>query len=97
MKDVLIDEDNDIVISNGDFAIGDSDIKHQEHILIANKGEFKEFPEIGVGIIEALNSDDIRGVLDNVKRNFQYDGMYVNNITYDGEKLVTDAKYRDNG
>lgn len=97
MKDVLIDEGNDIIISNGDFAIGDSDIRHQEHILIANKGEFKEFPEMGVGIIEALNSDDIREVLDNVKRNFQYDGMYVNNITYDGEKLITDAKYRDNG
>jgi len=50
MNDILLDRNGDLNFKNGDLEIGYSDNQHQEHILIANKGEYREFPELGVGI-----------------------------------------------
>ena len=41
MIDILLNEDNDISIVNGDFQIGKSEQQEIESILIAFKGEFK--------------------------------------------------------
>ena len=41
MDDFLLDNDNDVIIKNGDFVIGDATLQHQNHILLAQKGEFK--------------------------------------------------------
>ena len=95
MKDFLLDENGDLLIKNGDFVIGESDNQHQLDILLATKGEFKEFPEIGVGISEMLSDDDFVEFLIEAKKNLEYDGMKINNIEFlpDG-KLNIDGKYK---
>jgi len=55
-KDFLFDENGDIIIEDGDFAIGYSDEQHIQDLLFANKGEYKQFPLMGVGIIGFLKS-----------------------------------------
>ncbi|MGV4413864.1 oxidase [Chryseobacterium sp. T1] len=93
MKDLLFDQD--LVIKNGDFVIGDSDNQHQKHILMAYKGEFKANPELGVGIDQMLNEDDITPMLIEAKKNLQYDGVDVNNIYFSEDgKLIVDGKYK---
>ncbi len=95
MKDLLLDENNDLLIQNGDFVIGSSDNQHQLDILVAEKGEFKEFPEIGVGIHEMLSDDDFVDFLIEAKKNLEYDGMKINNIEFTPEgKLHIDGKYK---
>lgn len=95
MKDLKLDTNGDLDIVDGDFVIGFSDNQHQEHILLANKGEFKEFPEIGVGIVQMLNDDDYTDLLIEAKKNLQYDGMEINNIKFEnGGKLNIDGKYK---
>lgn len=94
MTDILLDENNDVLIKDGDFVIGRSDEQHQAHIIIANKGEYKAHPEVGVGIQDMLNNDDYTEILIEVKKQLQYDGMRINNVTYgQNGKLNIDGEY----
>lgn len=95
MKDFLLDDNGDLLIQNGDFVIGESDNQHQLDILLSEKGEWKEFPEIGVGINEMLSDDDFVEFLIEAKKNLEYDGMSINNIEFTGDgKLNIDGKYK---
>jgi hypothetical protein len=78
-------ENGDLAIQNGDFVIGNSSNQHQEHILLAHKGEYREFPELGVGIKDMLGDDNIDFWLIEIKKNLQYDGMQVENVLFDNE------------
>lgn len=94
MQDFIFKDD--LEIKNGDFAIGESSSQHAKHILIAQKGEYKQHPELGVGIENMLNSEDAMDFLIEAKKNLEYDGMAVRNISFtkDG-KLNVDAKYKE--
>jgi hypothetical protein len=95
MNDLLLDENGDLSIVNGEFAIGFSDNQHQEHILLAHKGEFKEFPEIGVGIHAMLDDDDYTDMLIEIKKNLEYDGMKIKNVRFDENgNLDIDGYYK---
>ncbi len=94
MQDFIFSDD--LETKNGDFAIGESTSQHTKHILIANKGEYKQFPELGAGIENMLNSEDAMDFLIEAKKNLEYDGMAVKNISFTGEgKLNVDAKYKE--
>lgn len=94
MDDILLDDTNDLQLANGDFVIGNGTLQHQNHIILAEKGEYKEFPEIGVGVRTELNNENPRELLTKIRRNFEYDGMTVNklNIAANGN-IVIDALY----
>ncbi|CAA0153108.1 hypothetical protein [Tenacibaculum maritimum] len=57
MKDLLLDENGDLAIVDGDFVIGESDQQNVEILLVSNKGEFKEFPLVGFGAINYIKSN----------------------------------------
>lgn len=82
--DILVDENKDLMISQGDFDLGISDSQHVEHIAIAQKGEFKEFPFAGFGIENYLKTNTNEFAF---KRDFkiqlEYDGYKNANITLD--------------
>lgn len=94
MKDILFN--NDITIKDGDFDIGESDNQHTQHILIATKGEYKASPELGVGLESMLNTEEPMEFLIEAKKNLEYDGMKVNNISYTESGTINiDAKYTE--
>ncbi len=93
MQDLIYN--SDLEIKNGDFTVGESDNQHTQHILIANKGEYKAAPELGVGINQMLNSDDVTDFLIEAKKNLQYDGQQVKDIRFTADgKLIVDSKYK---
>jgi hypothetical protein len=95
MTELLLNENGDLSTENGDFVTGFSDNQHQEHILIATKGEYKEFPEIGVGIVQMLSDDDWTSVLIEAKKNLEYDGMKINNVKFEENgNLTIDGNYK---
>jgi len=95
MNDILLDRNGDLNFKNGDLEIGYSDNQHQEHILIANKGEYREFPELGVGIHQILDDDNYMSVLIEAKKNLEYDGMKINNIKFEANgNLNIDGQYK---
>ncbi len=94
MTDILLDEDGDLRIENGDLVLGEATAQNQELILIAHKGEFKESPEIGVGISNALLSENLQDIVNSIRRNFEYDGMQVNKLEIKPNGTLTvDANY----
>ncbi len=94
MTDILTDDNGDLLIQNGDIVIGESDNQHQVDIILSNKGEYKEFPEIGVGIVQMLSDDDPMSVLIEIKKNLQYDSMKVNNVKFEENgKITIDGSY----
>ncbi|WP_044213466.1 hypothetical protein [Flammeovirga sp. OC4] len=54
--DILLDEDGDLLIVNGDFVIGESDEQNVRLNIESNKGDWKEFPTAGFGIENYINS-----------------------------------------
>lgn len=93
MKDFLFDDD--LLFQDGDLTIGEGDMQHTQHIIIAQKGEYKEATELGVGIEQMLNSEEPMEFLIETKKNLEYDGQKVSNISFTEEgKIKVDAKYQ---
>jgi len=94
MKDILIDENNDLQLLAGDFEVGHSDNQQQKAILTTEKGEWKEHPEVGVGIAQMLADDLYTEVLIEIKKQLEYDGMQINDVALkEGSKLLIDGQY----
>ena len=79
--DFIVDSNGDLFIQDGDLAFGESTLHHQRDLLIAQKGDFKQWPLIGVGInLELLNTvgpDELRV---NIQREMEQDGMRIKQL-----------------
>lgn len=96
MQDILLNDDNDLEIKDGDFLVGSSNKQHQKHILTANKGEYKEFPEVGVGIIQMIADDRYTELLIETKKQLEYDGMQIKDVSLQPNgKMIIDGKYKE--
>lgn len=71
----------DLLFSDGDFAVSVSDEQHIEDIVWHEKGNFRESPALGIGIMQYLNaphSTVTRTELEGkVKRQLEFDGFSV--------------------
>ena len=93
-QDLLLDENFDLQIVDGDLVIGESTRQHQQCILLLEKGENRQFPTIGVGIKNWLLEDFAQGdLVAEIKRNFEADGMTVLGVKFEKGCLVTEAIY----
>ena len=55
--DFLLDDDNDLKVSAGDFATGDSEMQEVGLILSTNQGEWKEQPVLGANLVTKIRSN----------------------------------------
>ena len=94
MNDLLLDENGDLKVENGDFVIGDATLQNQDAILEFQKGEFKEHPEVGVGLSNALLDENPREILSQIRQQFKYDGLVIKTFEIlDNGDLDIDAVY----
>lgn len=94
MQDILLDNDNDLNFSRGDFDVGFSDLQQQKQIVVANKGEWKQHPEVGVGIVDMIADDRYTEMLIEVKKQLEYDGMQIDDVALkENGKLFIDGTY----
>ena len=75
--DYLRDSGNDLVIENGDFKKGDATLKHQHALLVCEKGSYKQFPTICLGLLNFLLDDDTDALQQEIQHEFEKDGMQV--------------------
>jgi hypothetical protein len=91
-KDISIKND-DVVIENGDFSIVPSDQQHVQDLIQSNTGEYKEFPLLGVGAKNYINSS---GRLPELRRaiiwNLKSDGYNVRQISINGNEISIDSQ-----
>lgn len=62
MNDLLTDDNGEMKIVNGDFVVDDANHQHIRSIIAAKKGDWKQHPLIGVGIMEYINAPLTRAV-----------------------------------
>ncbi|MBA3901184.1 MAG: hypothetical protein H0X62_13425 [Bacteroidetes bacterium] len=94
MRDILLDENNELLIKNGDLVMGDATKQHQKHLLMASKGEYKQSPTTGVGLMSFLDDENPDDLLREIRKEFARDGMTVNDIKIKGDGSISiDAAY----
>ncbi|MEM7372825.1 MAG: hypothetical protein AAF587_29660 [Bacteroidota bacterium] len=72
--DLKLDDSDELAIEGGDFVIVESGQQHIRSIVQAHKGEFKQFPLLGVGISQFLNGPiDLAKIRLEVIRNLRQD------------------------
>lgn len=92
-QDILLAENFDLLIKDGDLVIGESTRQHQKLLLLANKGEIREFPQRGVGIERWIDDDFSVSLHSAIKREFEADGMTVDLVRGDLGDLQIEAEY----
>lgn len=98
VKDLLLDADFDLIIKDGDFEVGESTDMHQLCLLMANKGQYKQVPDVGVGINEYVNEEaDIDQLSSIIAEEFEKDGMRITSLQIESlESLRVEAYYQTN-
>ena len=95
MKDISLDEEEDLLIENEDIVVAESTATHQRQLLLNNKGDFKENPTICVGVFNYLNDENFEGVIRAINVEFCRDGMIISDIRLNKEgSIETNAVYR---
>lgn len=97
--DILLDNDEDLSFKDGDFYVGNSDQQHVQHILKADKGHFRQWPLLGVGILDYVNGavepEVIRQLITTNLKNDNYNVKQVlvtndYSISIDAERISND-------
>lgn len=93
--DIALDETYDLIIKDGDFLVDESTAQHQELLLLADKGQFKQFPTIGIGIDLYLNDEaTAQDIKRSIQEQFELDGMTIDYFKLENnQQLKIDAKY----
>ncbi|NNV54521.1 hypothetical protein [Limnovirga soli] len=89
--DFLLDEAGDLLIENGDFVFGESDMQHIQLILALEPGELKESPLTGVGIKKQINGSFDGAVRREIKLQLEADGYSTTNLVITPENITIDA------
>lgn len=88
VHDFLFGEDGDLAFFAGDLLFGESTQQHQRDILIADKGDVRPAPLLGVGIRRSLNdaigAEELRAI---IQREMERDGMRVRRLHLAGSSL----------
>jgi hypothetical protein len=97
MIDLLLDTtSNDLQIdASGNLKIGNSDQQHQALLLLFDKGSLKENPDAGVGTFKYLESEQQTAFLRELRLQFSNDGMKINKVAFQNNKLAIDAPYNE--
>lgn len=86
-KDIQLSS-NDLLFQNGDFVIANSDPQHIEDLVFENVGAYKQFPLVGVGIINYLNSSGAQLILKrNIKTQLETDGYRVDSVKFSSDDI----------
>jgi hypothetical protein len=88
MNDILLDSDGDLQIQNGDFVIGKSDAQNALLILRAEKGTFKQFSLLGVGLVKYLNAPLDSTLRREIQLQMEADGYTKISINSDGATVT---------
>jgi hypothetical protein len=73
-KDIILDNNFDLMISNGDFYISNSDQQNIELILLSYPGQWKQFPLLGAAIQGDINGPFNDQMKNRIKKQLISDG-----------------------
>lgn len=80
MNDFILDENNDLAFENGELKWGDSTLQNQKLLFITQKGEWKANGAVGIGADDYVDDDDLVGLENEIKSQFEADGMTIETL-----------------
>lgn len=81
MTDILLGEDLDLQMANGDLVVELSDAQHFQLLLLSHKAEWRQWPLVGVGIGNWLLDDVVPTSLKHeIATQAEYDGAKLTQI-----------------
>jgi hypothetical protein len=89
MPDAMLDDNYDLAISSSDIQISESTARHQQMLLVSNKGDYKQYPIIGVGAATYLNDERYQALIRAINIEFAKDSMDVTDIRLNSSGTIT--------
>ena len=94
MTGILLDENRDIQVKNGEVVIGDIANQNLEILVLSEKGEIREAPLRGVGIRRYVDDEDVATLLQAIRNEVAEEGMTLDKLGVDNDgKLEIIAHY----
>jgi len=79
--DIVLDTDFDLLVKDGDFAIAESTRQHQQCLIIAEPGYYKQNPAMGAAAYSFTNDDEtLENLKKAIQKTFEADGMSIEHI-----------------
>jgi hypothetical protein len=93
MRDVLLDNDQDLKISNGDLFIGESTNQNIELLFLSTPGDWKQHIETGIAIERATKGNLDRFLDRTIRVQMEADGYNINKLTITESGISIDGSY----
>lgn len=90
--DLLLDENDDLSIIDGDFEIGEDTQQRVQLILQASQGHFKQYPLCGVGLQSALGGGLTSELKQKIQLQLQSDGLALSSVTLIGLEVNVELR-----
>ncbi len=91
MKDLLLNTDGDLLIVDGDFAIGESNGDDIQLIIASTPGDWKQFPNCGANATLEINNSDAYAFKLRIEEQLKADGFTVNYVKLNNGEVEVDA------
>jgi len=91
-EDFLQDDNNDLIIENGDFKVGDAESQHIQDLLLSAKGEWKEHPLVGAELQRELKAREYTRAVREANIQLTADGYHINEIDITDSNITIDAE-----
>ncbi|MGJ1198828.1 hypothetical protein ACR777_05330 [Sphingobacterium spiritivorum] len=91
VKDILLNDDFDLLIENGDFVYGESDEQHLQLIALLEPGQLRYSPLTGLSLFQRLQSPLNKIQQDRLRKDVyeqvEFDGYRpgTSSISFDGD------------
>ena len=86
---IQISGGGDLAVVGGSLGFGDTLAQNEYSILIAQPGEFKADPLLGVGIADMVGDNDVSLWKHKIREAFRLDGLSVSELEITGDGKIT--------
>lgn len=93
--DIKYNEIGDIDISSGDIQYVSGTEQHKFTILLSNKGEIKQIPNVGVGIENYIFDENPSSLLREIRRQCERIGIKIEKVFIENNKIYIIGDYED--
>jgi hypothetical protein len=96
-QDIILDDNNDLLIVEGDFVVDVSDEQHFMHIISSSPNNWKNSPLTGAAIIrhDKAPMDDVGKVSRKIKLQLEADGYQKADAAYKDGQFILKGEAND--
>jgi hypothetical protein len=94
MTGIALNSEYDLKLENGFMVLEEITAQNQALLLLANKGELKEYPLAGVGVEDMILSHNFEMIRGEIINQLEADGQAVKSVKVTTSGIALDAQYK---